>query len=161
MKPIGYILVADHHHESSAMQDIDDHTHKLAGNERRGIWLALVVVLVLAATLVLGSDTRRALLRALAIGIVFAVIWLGQQRSRGTKSATRAIREVVMHDEWRQVAIGKAYKWAFFAVLGALAMFCLLSTVMTIVLSGQMMAALTVALGVSVFLAVFLLYDRE
>lgn len=143
------------------MQDTGDQTDKLARNERRGVWLALVVVLALAATLVLGSDTRRTLLRALAIGIVFAVTWLSQQRSRGAKDAIRATREVVMHDEWRQVAISRAYQWAFFAVLGALVSFCLLSTVMTIDLPGQMVAALTVALGTSVFLAAFLLYDRD
>lgn len=109
----------------------------------------------------LGGDNRHALMPVLAIGIVLAVIWLAQQRSRGTKDAVRAAREVVMHDEWRQVAMGHAYKWAFFAVLGVLAVFCLSSTAMTIGLSGQMMAALTIALGASVFLAVFLLYDRE
>lgn len=143
------------------MHDNGDQTDKLARNERRGAWLALMVILALAATLVLGSDTRRALLRALAIGIVFAVTWLSQQRSRGAKDALRSTREVVMHDEWRQVAISRAYQWAFFAVLGALVSFCLLSTVLTIDLPGQMVAALTVALGTSVFLAVFLLYDRE
>lgn len=139
----------------------EDHTDRLARNERRGVWLALVVVLALALTLVLGSDTRRALLLALAIGIVFAVTWLGQQRSRDTKDAVRASREAVMHDEWRQAAMNRAYQWAFFAILSALAGFCLVSTVMVIALSAQMMAALTIALGASVFLVVFLLCDRD
>lgn len=143
------------------MQDIHDHIDKLTRNERRGAWLALVVVLALAATLVLGSDSRRVLMQVLAIGIVFAVAWLTRQRSRGTKDAVRATREVVMHDEWRQVAMSHAYKWAFFAVLGALALFCQLGTAMPIALPGQMMAALAIALGAGIFLAVFLLYDRE
>ncbi|WP_426702836.1 hypothetical protein ACPPVV_07545 [Rhodanobacter sp. Col0626] len=143
------------------MRNIDDQTDRLVRNERRGVWLALVVVLALAATLALGSDTRRALLLALAIGIVFAVTCLSQQRLRGPKEALRARHEVVLHDELRQAAITHAYKWAFFAVLGALASFCLMSTVMTIALPGQMVAALTVALGATAFLAVFLLHDRE
>lgn len=142
------------------MQDADNQIEKLVRNERRGVWVALLVVLVLAATLVLGSDTRRALLVALAIGIVFVVTWLGQQRTRGTKNAIREKRDAVMHDELRQAAIARAYKWAFFSVLGTLAAFCLLSMIVTISVSGQMVAALTVALAATAFLAIFLLLDR-
>lgn len=94
-----------------AMQETDGQTDKLMRNERRGGWLGLVVVLVLAATLVLGSDTRRALLCALAIGIVFAVIWLGQQRTHSAKDTLQMKHEIVIHDESRQAAIAQAYKW--------------------------------------------------
>ena len=141
--------------------NVDDQTDKLVKNERRGVWLALVVVLVLAAAPVLGSDTRRALLLVLPIGIVFAVIWLGQQRTRGTKHAVGERREAVMNDELRQSAIPRASQWAFFTVLGALAAFCLVRMVVSITLSGQILAALTVALGAIVFLALFLLFDRD
>ncbi|EIL99927.1 hypothetical protein [Rhodanobacter thiooxydans] len=65
-----------------------------------------------------------------------------------------------MHDELRQAAIAHAYKWAFFTVIGALAAFCLSSIFVTISISGQMMAALTIALAATVFLAIFLLLDR-
>jgi O-antigen ligase len=166
MKPMGYMLAAERNGSKpssrgeATMQDTDNQTDQLVRNERRGVWLALVVVLVLAATLVLGSDTRRALLLALAIGIVFAVTWLSQQRTRGMKGAIREKRDAVMHDELRQAAITHAYKWAFFTVLGALASFCLLSTVVSISVSGQLVAALTVALAVIAFLMVFLLLDR-
>jgi hypothetical protein len=143
------------------MQSPDDQVEKLARNERRGIWTALVVVLALAATAILQDDTRRALLTALAIGVVFAVTWLGQQRVRGAKKALRATREVVLRDEWRQAAIALAYKWAFFAMLGTLVAFCLLSVFVPIDLSGQMVATLTVALGTCAFLTVFLLRDGD
>ncbi|EIL99926.1 hypothetical protein [Rhodanobacter thiooxydans] len=69
------------------MQDTDNQIDKLVRNERHGVLFALLVVLALAAVLVLGSDTRRALLLALAIGIVFVVAWLGQQRTPGPKDA--------------------------------------------------------------------------
>jgi hypothetical protein len=143
------------------MQDTDNQINKLIRTERRGVWLALTVVLVLAATLVLGSDTRRAVLLALAIAIVLIVTWLGQQRTRGTTSALREQRDAVTHDELRQAAIAHAYQWAFFTVLGALALFCLLSIAMTINIPGQMVAALAVALGATAFLAIFLLQDRD
>lgn len=143
------------------MQDADNQTDKLIRTERRGVWLALAVVLVLAATLLLGSDTRRALLSGLAIGIVFAVIWLSQQRSRGTKHAVRQRRDAMMQDELRRSAISRAYQWAFITTIGALAAFCLLSTVVSIGAPGQMVAALTIALAVTTFLALFLLFDRD
>lgn len=140
------------------MHDHEDNTtDKLVRNERRGIWLALTVVLTLASTLVLGSDTRRALLAAMAIAIVFAVTWLAQTR---TRFARKHDREVVTHDELRQTALAHAYRWAFLVVLAALAGFCLSSTVVAFDLSAQMLAALTVTLGVSAFLALFLLFDR-
>lgn len=143
------------------MQNHDDRTDKLIKNERRGVWLALLVVLALAATLVLGNDTRRALLLALAISIVFAVTWLGQQRSRGTRAERQASQHAVMHDELRQRAISRACQTAFFAMLGALAAFCVLSTIITIDLPSQMLAALAIALGITAFLGAFLVHDRD
>ena len=104
----------------------------------------------------MGSDTRRALLTATAIAIVFAVIWLAQSR---TRIARQRDRDVVTHDELRQAALAHAYRWAFLVVLAALAGFCLSSTVVAFDLSAQMLAALTVTLGVSAFLALFLLFD--
>lgn len=141
--------------------DTDSQTDKLIRNERRGTWFALMVVLVLATTLVLGDDTRRALLLALAIGIVFFIAWSGHRRTRDTRNAARERRNAVLHDELRQEAITRACKWAFFAVLGALASFCLLSAVVTISAPGQLVAALAVALGATVFLMAFLLLDRD
>jgi FtsH-binding integral membrane protein len=140
------------------MRDNEDHTtDKLVRNERRGIWLALVMVLVLALTLLMGSDARRALLTALPIAIVVAMIWLAQSR---TRIARKRDRDVVTHDELRQTALAHAYRWAFLVVLAALAGFCLSSTVLAFDLSAQMLAALTVTLGASAFLALFLLFDR-
>ena len=136
--------------------EADGQIDRLVRNERRGIGLALIVVLVLAATLVFGSDTRRALLAAMAVGIVTGVTWLGRRRPRGPRSEAQERHQAVMHDELRQVAIAHAYKWAFFTLLGALAIFCLLSVIVAITLPAQMLAALTVALGVTAFLAIFL-----
>lgn len=141
-------------------QSESDATDRMVKNERRGVWLALVVILALALTLVIGSDTRRALLTGMVVAIVFAVTWLGQCSSGKSRSDIRKSRDAVMHDELRHAALASAYKWAFFAILGTLATFCVLSTVLTFGMSTQMLAALTVALGASVFLILFLLKDR-
>lgn len=134
-------------------------------NERRGVWLALIVVLALAVTMLFDPDTRRALLTSWGIGIVAAVAWLGSRRSR----STRQTREAVLHDELRKTAIDRACKGSFFTVLGALAAFCVLSTLVTfgafgsmatLSVSGVMVAPLALVLAVTVFLALFLLFDR-
>lgn len=138
----------------------DDLTSKVVQNERRGIWLALAVVLVLAATLVVDIDTRRALLTGLAVAIVFAVAWLAQAAARKNRNRTEQSRKAVMEDEWRLAALAGAYKWAFVAVLAILSTFCIISALTTVDISASMLAALTVALGVSVFLCLFLLFDR-
>lgn len=135
-------------------------TDHLVRNERRGVWLALFVILTLGATLLLGTDTRRALLTGMVVTIVFSVTWLSQAAGRGLRAERRKNRDAVMHDELRGTALAAAYKGAFFSVLGALAAFCLLSTVMTVDLPAAMVCALTIVLGASVFLALFLLLDR-
>jgi len=140
------------------MDHQDTPTGKLVRNERRGIWLALAVVLALASTLAMGSDTRRALMSAMGIAIVFAVSWLAQSRMRAARGRDR---EAVMHDELRRAALARAYRGAFFVMLGVLSAYCLASAVLVFALSAQMLAALTVALGASAFLALFLLFDRD
>ena len=78
---------------------------------------------------------------------------LGDRERQARTSPKRASR-------LRQVALAHAYRWAFLVVLAALAGFCLASTVLAFDLSAQMLAALTVTLGVSAFLVLFLLFDR-
>ncbi len=138
----------------------DDLTSRLVKNERRGVWLALAVVMALATTLAVDSDTRRALLTGLAVVIVFAVTWLGQKAARSSRGNSGESRKAVMQDEWRLAALASAYKWAFVAVIAALSAFCMTSAITSVEISASMLAALIVALGVTVFLGFFLLFDR-
>lgn len=135
-------------------------TDRLIRNERRGVWMALLVVMALGATLLLGSDTRRGLLIGLAVAIVFAVAWVGQTARCDRHAGIAQSREAVMHDELRAAALASAYKGAFFTVIGAQAFFCVLSTVIAVSLSAAMVCALTIVLGASLFLALFLFLDR-
>lgn len=139
----------------------EDQTDRLIRAERRGIWLALIVVLTLTAALVFAGETRRLLLtEVVPLCIVFGAIWI----NRGTRGvAAKAIqehRELVTHDELRLAAISRAYKWAFLLMLGELSAFCLMSATVGVDLSGQMVAVLAVAAGAIGFLACFLLFDR-
>lgn len=65
-----------------------------------------------------------------------------------------------MDNELRATALATAYKGAFCAFIGALAAFCLLSTVTAVDLTAAMVCALTIVFGVSIFLALFLFLDR-
>lgn len=137
-----------------------DAINRLVKNERRGIWLALIVVTTLALTLMVDIDMRRTLSTGIAVTIVLAVAWLTRSGSRKFREDVQENRDAVMHDELRQTALASAYKWAFLTMLGALAAFCLSSTVLEFAMPGLMLAALTIALGASVFLALFLLFDQ-
>jgi len=57
--------------------------------------------------------------------------------------------------------MGRASQWTLALLLGTLAVFCLLSSLFDFNMSGQMVAALAVALGATVFLVLFLLFDRN
>lgn len=59
------------------------------------------------------------------------------------------------------MGMGRASRWTLALLLGTLAVFCLLSTLFDFNMSGQVVAALAVALGATVFLALFLLFDRD
>jgi len=139
----------------------EDQTDRLIKTERRGIWLALIVVLALAAALVFAGETRRLLLtEVVPLCIVFGAIWI----NRGTGGVTAKVksehRELIAHDELRQAAISRAYKWAFLLMLGELSAFCLMSAIAGVDLPGQLVAVLAMAAGAIGFLACFLLFDR-
>ncbi|MDA3876280.1 MAG: hypothetical protein PF483_04250 [Halothiobacillus sp.] len=138
-----------------------DQTDHLIKTERRGIWFALIVVLVLTAALVAASETRRALLTVVVpIGIAFGAIWVARGSRGVAAKAGPEHRKLVTHDELRLAAISRAYKWAFFLMLGELTAFCLVSVTAAVHLPGQMVAALAVASGAFAFLASFLVFDR-
>ncbi|MDE2156716.1 MAG: hypothetical protein KGJ32_12600 [Xanthomonadaceae bacterium] len=138
-----------------------DQTDRLIKTERRGVWLALLVALALAASFVFAGETRRTLLAVvIPIGIAFGAIWVNRGMGKVAAKVTSEERELVAHDELRVAAISRAYKWAFFLMLGELAALGFTTATMGVDLSGQMVAVLAVATGAIGFLACFLLFDR-
>jgi hypothetical protein len=142
--------------------ETEDQTDRLIKAERRGIWLALIVVLALTAAFVFAGETRRLLLtEAVPLCIVFGAVWINRSAGGVAAKTSSEHRELVTHDELRLAAISRAYKWAFLLMLGELGAFCLVSAAVGIDLPGQMVAALAVAAGAIGFLACFLLFDRD
>jgi hypothetical protein len=141
--------------------ETEGQTDRLIKTERRGIWLALIVVLALTAALVFAGETRRLLLtEVVPFCIVFGAIWINRGTGGAATKPSSEYRALVTHDELRLAAISRAYKWAFLLMLGELSAFCLMSAIVGVDLSGQMVAVLAVAAGAIGFLACFLLFDR-
>lgn len=142
-------------------RETEDRIDRLIKAERRGVWLALIVMLALAAALILTGEAQRMLLTTVVpIGIVFGVAWVSRGTGKAAAKTTAEERELVTRDESRVSAIGQAYKWAFFLMLGELAAMGFMGAVMGTDWSGQMVAVLALATGAIGFLACFLLFDR-
>jgi len=143
--------------------ETEDQTEGLIKIERRGIWLCLIVVFALTAMLV-ASEMRRGGLPMVSplfvILIVLGAAWVNRGSRDASTNASLERRELVTHDELRLAAVSRAYKWAFFLMLGGLTIFCFLSATAGVTLPAQTVAALAIATGVIAFLACFLLFDR-
>jgi hypothetical protein len=141
--------------------ETEDQTDRLIKSERRGIWVALMVVLALTAAFAFAGETRRVLMaEVVPFGIIFGAIWINRGKRAGAGKTTSKHRELVSHDELRLSAISRSYKWAFLLMLGELSAFCVVSAATGSDLPGQMVALLAVVAGAIGFLACFLLFDR-
>ena len=144
-----------------------DQTDRIIRLERRGIWLCLMVILLLGTVVLLAGATDDAALPRLArwimsiaipMVIVFGAVWIN--RLQNASASESKDREAIFHDELRHVAMYKAFRAGFLAMLGTLVVFCLLSFAATLSWSAGLLAAITIMLGIAVFLGSFLFYDR-
>jgi hypothetical protein len=141
--------------------ETEDQTDRLIKSERRGIWVALMVVRALTAAFAFAGETRRVLMsEVVPFCIMFGAIWINRGKRAGAGKTSSKHRELVSHDELRLSAISRSYKWAFLLMLGELSAFCVVSAATGSDLPGQMVALLAVVAGAIGFLACFLLFDR-
>lgn len=96
---------------------------------------------------------------AIPLAIVFGAVWINRLQN-GSASESKEDREAIFHDELRHVAMYKAFRAGFLVMLCALVVFCLLSSAATLAWSAGLFAAITITLGIAVFLGSFLFYDR-
>ncbi|MEO8998707.1 MAG: hypothetical protein ABI227_12725 [Rhodanobacter sp.] len=142
--------------------DLTDH---LIRRERRGIWLALGVIVVLgvgAVMQVLGYDTHLTHYMTLAaLAIVIGVVSVGATgpiwRNRGLAKK----REAVRSDEFRRAAIDRACRHAFIVSMAAMSLYAAVSEYWPLHVLPSAIIAAFVVLGVIVFLATFLVLDRH
>ncbi|WP_250622869.1 hypothetical protein [Pinirhizobacter soli] len=149
-------------------QNPDERSDRLVRHERRGLWLSLMVIVLLGVVaLVAGmsSDPTKMryaerLMTLIPMVIIFGAIWVNRLQHSAKPAQIKEHKRAMFNDELRLVASQHAFRAGFVTMLGAQALFCLLSFVMTLSWSAGLLAALTVALGTVVFLGVFLFYDR-
>ena len=145
-------------HESTTLSD------QLIQRERRGIWLALLVMIVLGSGAVAetsGYDsfvTRYMSLCAVLIALGIVVVASSRLLRQGTRVA--AHRRTVRSDESRTQAIDKACRYSLSITLVSMAVYAILSQALPVVLLPSALIALFVVLGVVTFLAAFLWLDR-
>lgn len=136
---------------------------KLIALSRRQLWCALGLVLVLgtaAAGLLAfpGAEAATRLFSLLPVGIVLALAGL---RVRGGPAApTSADLRALVDDELRQASQHRASRNGFLAVLAAQAMLVPVLAWLSTPYPVALMAVLTIATGVTVFLGSLLYYDR-
>lgn len=149
-------------------QNSDDRRDRLVRHERRGLWLSLLVIVLLGLVALaagLSSDPTKMrnaerLMTLIPMVIIFGAIWVNRLQHSAKPAQIKEQRRAMLNDELRLIASQHAFRAGFLAMLGAQALFCLLSFVMTLSWSAGLLAATTVALGAVVFLGVFLFYDR-
>ena len=173
MKPMGYMIAPTATRPASgenpvANQNSEDRSDRLVRHERRGLWLCLLVVVLLGVVALLAgmsSDPAKMrnaerLMTLIPMVIIFGAIWVNRLQHSAKPAQIKEHRRAMLNDELRLVASQHAFRAGFLSMLGAQALFCLLSFVMTLSWSAGLLAATTVALGTVVFLGVFLFYDR-
>jgi lysylphosphatidylglycerol synthetase-like protein (DUF2156 family) len=146
----------------------DDQTDRMIRLERRGIWLALVVIVLLGAVVLLAGETHDPALARVAqwimstvipMTIVLGAVWVNRLQN-GSASESKNKREAILDDELRHIAAFKAFRAGFLVMLGTQAIFCLLSSTAMLAWSAGLLAAITITFGIAVFLGCFLFYDR-
>lgn len=145
-----------------------DQTDRMIRLERRGIWLALVVILMLGAVILIGGASRDPSFARLArwimstvipMTIVFGAVWVNRLQSSAA-SGSKEKRAAIRDDELRHAAMHKSFRAGFWAMLCMQAISCLLSSTAMLAWPAGLLAAATMTLGICVFLGSFLFYDR-
>lgn len=157
------------HDDPLMKRDIPDATDTLTRFARRGLWLALLLVSLLGGYAVLANAFPQStashyggrLMTLLPIAIIFAVVWLASSRRGQRISTANPAMRAVMDDEWRHASMHKAYRIAFFGMLLCQPLLGVAFLWMPMAAAPQIMATVTVVVGVSVFLATFLFCDRQ
>lgn len=141
-----------------------DATDALIRRERRGIWLALIVIAALAAAALLEAHgpfrTAGRLLTLTAVAIPLGILLSAGRGFWTRRDALAASRNAIRHDESRRAAIDRASRYGFIGTLIPMSAYALLSQNWPLPVLPSMLLMAFVVLGVVVFLVTFLVLDR-
>jgi hypothetical protein len=135
-------------------------TDALIRLSRRSLWTAFSLIALIGAAgmlqlLVPASQLGQKLAMLLPVFIVMAVVGLRRIARPDTAAMT-----IVLDDELRQVALGRAYRHGLFAVLILQPLLAVALTTAGVAHAVPLMAVATALAGALVFLGSFLYFDR-
>jgi len=95
------------------------------------------------------------------VAIVLVVAALGTSFRRLGLAPNSSEMRAILKDEWRQACLARAFRGAFFVVLGAQIPLALLLVPLPATRALWGMAGSTICLGMATFTSLFLAFDRE
>ncbi len=133
---------------------------------RRSIQLALALILMLSVVAVVqlagvnAGDITTNLMMLLPVYIVVSIAWLSALRKKaGTLSSSDVFR-VVLEDELRAQSLNRAFRFTFVLMIVSQIPLAIYFTANSIVNASIIQSIVTIVLGVTAFLTLFLIYDR-
>ncbi len=155
----------------SENHSLSDRVERSLRMSRRALVVVLIGVLIAAATLIahalrpgsLLSDwpSKAPWLIPVAI-VIFGAISAVKHRGRASATEAKNVMQAVLDDEFRQVNLSRAQRFALVVVLLAQIPLAALSlSRLTTAAAATVMAVATTTLGIAAMIVSFLLFDRE
>lgn len=133
---------------------------------RRSIQLALILILILSAIAIIQLANVNAcvitknILSLLPVYIAVSIIWLSTLRKKvGTLTSSDMFR-IVIEDELRVQSLNRAFRSTFLLMVFSQIPMAYYFTVSDMLNASIIQSIVTIVLGVTSFLTLFLLYDR-
>jgi len=133
---------------------------------RRSIQLALTLIVVtgliaIAQLAIPGSEMlTKNLMTLLPVYLVISIIWLFRLKKKTGILNNTSVFRVVMEDELRVQSLNRAFRHSFLCVILSQIPMAYFFNVTSIISASIIQSVLTIVLGVTTFLTLFLIYDR-
>ena len=133
---------------------------------RRSIQLALILIVVIsfiaiAQLAIPGAEmVTKNLMTLLPVYLVISIIWLFRFKKKAGISNNSSIFRVVMEDELRKQSLNRAFRHSFLFVIISQIPMAYFFSVSSIISASIIQSILTIVLGITTFLILFLIYDR-
>ena len=133
---------------------------------RRGIQLALILILILSAIAIMqlgnvnANNITKTIMSLLPVYIVVSIIWLSTLRKKIGSMPSSDIFRIVIADELRVHSLNRSFRSTFLLMIFSQIPMAYYFTVNNILNASIIQSIVTIVLGVTSFLTFFLIYDR-
>jgi hypothetical protein len=133
---------------------------------RRSIQLALTLIIVFGLIAIVqiaipGAEVvKKDLMTLLPIYIVIAIVWIFRLKKKTGVSNNSSVFRMVMEDELRIQSLNRTFRHSFIFVIISQIPMAYFFNMISITSASIVQSILTIVLGVTTFLTLFLIYDR-